>query len=208
MRLSKFYSHLNGYEYLLVRKPKIWKEIVEVIESVQANDCKTKISREKTKKGKILYNPTCLNNLFKNEFNKRGWNEKKIWYILNDEYHIARELLPRKFEEQKKIIEEYKKTNKNIFNIKAYKQIDFFKDRVAVEVQFGKYAFVAYDIFVKHLAFYFGNEIDVGIEIIPIHDLKADMSTGIAYYESEVNNIWRHGRNVPAVPLVIIGVDK
>jgi len=208
MQLSKFYSHLNGYEYLLVQKPKIWEEVKEVIETVKAGDCKTKISKEKTKKGEILYNPACLNSLFKNEFNKRGWDEKRIRYIVNDEYNIARELLSKKFEEQRKIIEQYKKIKENIFSIIAYKQIDFFKERVAVEVQFGKYAFVAYDIFVKHLAFYFGNEIDVGIEIIPTHDLKANMSTGIAYYESEVNNIWRHGRNVPAVPLVIIGIDK
>ncbi len=38
----------------------------------------------------------------------------------------------------------------------SYNQTDFVKDRVAVEVQFGKYAFVVYDLFVKHLAFYAG----------------------------------------------------
>ncbi len=35
--------------------------------------------------------------------------------------------------------------------IYSYNQTDFVKDRVAVEVQFGKYSFVAYDLFVKHL---------------------------------------------------------
>lgn len=35
----------------------------------------------------------------------------------------------------------------------SYSQTDFVKDRVAVEVQFGKYAFVAYDLFVKPLPF-------------------------------------------------------
>ena len=34
----------------------------------------------------------------------------------------------------------------------SYNQTDFVKDRVAVEVQFGKYAFVAHDLFVKHSA--------------------------------------------------------
>jgi hypothetical protein len=47
-------------------------------------------------------------------------------------------------------------------------QTDFVKNRVAIEVQFGKYAFVAYDLFVKHLAFYIGNHIDEGIKILPI----------------------------------------
>jgi len=84
---------------------------------------------------------------------------------------------------------------------------DFVKDRVAVEVQFGKYSFVAYDLFVKHLAFYIGNRIDVGIEILPMKSLQSDMSSGVPYYEGEFYNVVRQGRGVPAVPLVVIGVE-
>jgi hypothetical protein len=88
----------------------------------------------------------------------------------------------------------------------SYNQTDFIKDRVAVEVQFGKYSFVAYDLFVKHLAFYVGDKIDVGIEILPMKSLQREMSSGISYYEGELYNVVRQGRGVPAVPLVIIGV--
>jgi len=77
---------------------------------------------------------------------------------------------------------------------------------VAVEVQFGKYAFVAYDLFVKHLAFYVGDLMDVGIEILPMKLLQSEMSSGVPYYEGELYNVVRQGRGVPAVPLVIIGV--
>lgn len=45
------YSHLNGLEYLLVHKPELWKEIVGVINSIDAETCKNKISKEKTKQG-------------------------------------------------------------------------------------------------------------------------------------------------------------
>lgn len=89
----------------------------------------------------------------------------------------------------------------------SYNQTDFVKDRVAIEVQFGKYAFVAYDLFVKHLAFYVGDQIDVGLEILPMKSLQARMSSGVAYYESELYNVIRQGRGVPAVPLVLIGLD-
>jgi hypothetical protein len=88
----------------------------------------------------------------------------------------------------------------------SYNQTDFVKNRVAVEVQFGKYAFVAYDLFVKHLAFYVRDQIDVGIEILPMKELQKQMSSGPAYYENELYNVVRNGRGVPAVPLVIIGV--
>ena len=65
---------------------------------------------------------------------------------------------------------------------------------------------MAYDLFVKHLAFYIGDKIDVGIEILPMKTLQAQMSSGIPYYEGELYNVIRQGRGVPAVPLVIIGI--
>jgi hypothetical protein len=82
------------------------------------------------------------------------------------------------------------------------------KDRIAVEAQFGKYSFVAYDLFVKHMAFYVGNVIDVGIEILPMKELQAEMTSGPGYYESELYNVLRQGRGVPAVPLVLVGVAQ
>ena len=91
--------------------------------------------------------------------------------------------------------------------IYSYNQTDFVKDRVAVEVQLGKYAFVAYDLFVKHLAFYVGDVIDVGVEILPMKSLQIEMSSGVPYYEGEFYNVVRQGRGVPAVPLVLIGME-
>ena len=77
---------------------------------------------------------------------------------------------------------------------------------MAVEVQFGKYSFVAYDLFVKHMAFYIGDVIDVGIEILPMKELQGEMSSGVGYYEGELYNLIREGRGVPAVPLVLVGI--
>src|SRR5437763_8310650 len=88
----------------------------------------------------------------------------------------------------------------------SYNQTDFVKDRIAIEVQFGKYAFVAYDLFVKHLAFYVGDVIDVGVEILPMKELQQEMSSGVGYYEGELYNLVREGRGVPSVPLILIGV--
>lgn len=90
--------------------------------------------------------------------------------------------------------------------IYSYNQTDYVKQRVAVEVQFGKYAFVAFDIFVKHMAFFIGDKIDVGVEILPMKELQAEMSSGPGYYEGELYNLIRQGRSTPAVPLVLLGV--
>ncbi|MCC6819638.1 MAG: hypothetical protein IT579_02820 [Verrucomicrobia subdivision 3 bacterium] len=63
------------------------------------------------------------------------------------------------------------------------------------------------NFFVKHLAFYVRDQIDVGIEILAMKSLQSKMSSGPGYYEGELYNIIRNGRGVPAVPLVIIGVE-
>ncbi len=117
-------------------------------------------------------------------------------------------LVPLTYEEQKQFLAA-KGIDKPLV---SQKQTDFVKDGVAVEVQFGKYAFVAYDLFVKHLLFYSGDVINVGVEILPMKEMVRDpdggrlMSTGVAYFESEVYNVLRHGRSSPPVPLVILGI--
>lgn len=85
-------------------------------------------------------------------------------------------------------------------------QTDFVKERVAVEAQFSKRAFVAYDLFVKHTVSYSDDIIDVGIEILPMKELQQQMPSGVAHHEGELHNLIREGRGVPAVPLVLIGV--
>ena len=61
MRVVEHYSHLNGLEYLMVHKPHLWQEILDVINSVDATQFKTKVSQEKTMKGKLLYAPKEMN---------------------------------------------------------------------------------------------------------------------------------------------------
>lgn len=61
MKIVEIYSHLNGLEYLQVHLPELWEEIKEVIESVDAEVCKTKKSKEKNKVGKLLYSPIEMN---------------------------------------------------------------------------------------------------------------------------------------------------
>lgn len=202
MKIVETYSHLNGLEFLLVHKPELWKEIQGVIKSVNAEKCRTKISKEKTMKGKILYSPIEMNKSFDALLKAKSWQESRVSYWVTKSEKLIRKTLTMPPEEQKKEIE-----SAGEVPIFSYNQTDFVKDRVAVEVQFGKYSFVAYDLFVKHLAFYVGDHIDVGIEILPMKSLQSQMSSGVAYYEGEIYNVVRQGRGVPAVPLILIGVE-
>ncbi len=202
MQIIERYSHLNGEEYLLVHHPDTYKEIGDIITSVNADSLKTKISKEKTMLGRKLYNPDTLNREFGRLFRERDWNEVRYSYYVTTDYSIMQELVTLDLEEQRKYL-----LDRGVDSpIRSYKQTDYVKENIAIEVQFGKYAFVAYDLFVKHLLFYSGGIIDVGIELLPMKSMQSQMSSGVAYYEGEVYNVLRHGRNNPAVPLVIIGI--
>jgi len=202
MEIIEKYSHLNGEEYLIVHHNNIYKEIIGIINTVNADKFRTKVSKEKTMKGRLLYNPDELNREFKRLFKQKGWKDVRYSYYVTTNYLIMQELITLPLEKQKEFLIE-KGVESPIY---SYKQTDFVKENIAIEVQFGKYAFVAYDLFVKYLLFYSGSVINVGIEILPTKSMQSEMSTGIAYYEGEVYNVLRHGRNNPPVPLLIIGI--
>ncbi len=89
----------------------------------------------------------------------------------------------------------------------SYNQTDLVKNKIALEIQFGKYFAVTYDLFVKHLSFYNGQIIDVGIEVVPTKKMLQQMSTGVPWFEKEVHNVLRHGRTNPPVPILMLGIE-
>ncbi|MGB6093081.1 MAG: BglII/BstYI family type II restriction endonuclease [Moheibacter sp.] len=203
MKVTQKYSHLNGEEYLIVHHKKLYKEIIEVIESIDGSRFMTKESKEKTMAGKMLYSPIELNKTFNEKFNKYGWHETRYQYFITTEQKLIPELITLPYDKQKEFL-----ISKGISDpIPSYKQTDFVKDQIAVEIQFGKYAFVAFDLFVKHLLFYSGGVINLGIEVLPTKKMQSQMSSGVAYFEGEVYNVLRHGRNNPPVPLLILGIE-
>jgi len=179
MRVVYEYSHLGGAEILRVRYPDCEREIYEIITEIAAR--RTKLSKEKTMRGRELYSPKDMNRQFRQAFAAKGYTE------LRDTYTIT---IP----------------NSDITIPGAFKQIDFVKGKVLVEVQFGKYAFMFYDM-AKFQYFFNENKADVGIEIVPCHALHKQMSTGVSYGEQLVYDIERLKRHFPAVPVKVILID-
>ncbi|MCC6484021.1 MAG: restriction endonuclease [Armatimonadetes bacterium] len=207
MRIVEQYSHLNGWEHIKVHKPDIWEDITAVIDSVDAEACRTKMSKEKTMPGKLIYSCPAFNKQFKEGLEKRGWKSSVVRYWVTVDAKLIRRTVGLPPEEQKALIEDA-----GLTPLRSSNQTDFVKKRIALEVQFGKYSFIAYDLFVKHMAFYVGDTIDVGVEILPMRELTLDpaggraMTTGVPNYEGALYDLIRQGRGIPAVPLVLVGV--
>ncbi len=203
MQIVQHYSHLNGLEYREARKPNLLAEVLAAVEAVDVESCRTKASKEKTKVGRILYSPSAMNQAIADRLAdcNPAWEAVRTYYCVCEDEDTNRRIIDLPVEEQEAVIRKA-----GFEPLLSYNQTDFVKDRVAVEVQFGKYSFVAYDLFVKHLAFYVADKIDLGIEVIPMARLQKEMSSGPAYYERELNHLIRGDRGVPGVPLVLFGV--
>lgn len=205
MRVVETYSHLNAEAFLSLHKGNIYDEVRKAIKGV---DALTKDVYRRTRCPSAEQRAPEIKASFHQLLREFGWKPKRCPYFGNGSGKFLKDIagLPPKTQRQYLIAEGVSKPSI------SYLQADFVKDRIAIEVQFGKYAFVAFDLFVKHLLFYSGDLIDLGIEVLPMKCMLSDpaggrrMSTGIAYFEGEVYNILRHGRNSPPVPLLIIGI--
>lgn len=180
MRVVYEYSHLGGAEILQVKYPDIDAAIGEVIEAV-GSSFRSKVSLEERQRGKLLYAPTAMNAAFKVEFQKRGFQR------------IFRSFKIEAPQEEGKLLD-------------SSREIDFAKDRVLVEVQFGKYAFMFYDM-AKLEHFYREDHADLGVEILPSYVLQRQMSSGPGRGEMLIHDIIDSKRQYPAFPVKVILIE-
>lgn len=202
MRIANQYNHLNAREFLIVNRSSEYDELQNSIAQINANQF-LKISCDTSKLGQVLYSQSEINSALKKLLKQYGWKERKVFYYVTGDERTTRDIISvYDKKKQKEIIE-----SRGFESYPSNNQVDFQKERVAIEVQFGKYFSVAYDLHVKHTFFYSRNDIDVGIEVIPTKAMEAHMDTGVPWFENEVTNVIREGRTNPPVPVLILGIE-
>jgi hypothetical protein len=121
--------------------------------------------------------PGALKRTFKSKFGEHGWDRQRVKVeMLNP---------PKRA---------------------IYREIDFVKNRLGVDLQFGKVALIGYSITHKMPIFHDEDVIDVGIEIVAIKDLAAEMSSGVAYFEQLVWDLEHRGVADVDIPVLVVGV--
>ena len=189
LRIAAQYSFNNGLAEINNRFAYLLDEIKDCIKNIDASEAKTKVSEEKTKLGRILYSPVQLNEAFKRELYPNGWTNQKV----DCEYPTTHYL------------EDYEIRS----SLKgAFRDMDFVKDRLGCEVQFGKYSFMVYNVCAKMTIFRNLDIIDCGIEVVPVKSLALEMSTGVSYFEQFVWDLENRGVADIDVPVLIIGIDS
>ena len=92
MIVANLYSHLNGYEYMMVHRKKLWDEIVRAINDIDANQY-TKLSKAKPSLGKIHYDQKALNKQFEHILFPQDWKSVKT------PYYVTGDIKPGKLQE-------------------------------------------------------------------------------------------------------------
>src|SRR3990167_9144285 len=118
MKIVGLYSFKGGEKVVKTKYPHLLKEVREAISGVDAYKHRTKTSKEKTMPGRMLYNPRSLNTAFKGEFSKHGWKTVRVKCDYPTEYYVGEY--------------EPKPANRG-----AFREMDFIKEKLGVEVQFG-----------------------------------------------------------------------
>jgi hypothetical protein len=188
MRIAGEYSFNGGKEAVQKRYPELLLDIHRVIQSVDASICKTKESEEKTMSGKMLYSPTELNNQFKVLFSKKKWESVRVKCDYPAQYYV-KDYQPKPLRKG------------------AFREMDFVKEKLGVEVQFGKYSFMVYNVAAKMTIFKNLGYIDTGVEIVPVKALADEMSSGVSYFEQFVWDLEQRGTSNIDVPVLVLGID-
>lgn len=162
-------------------------EITEAIHSIDASKYLTKISEEKTMPGQLLYSPVELNKAIKNAFTPMGWRSQRVKCDYPTEYYIDGYKAPN--------------ASKN-----AFRDMDFVKNYLGVEVQFGKYSFMVYNVAAKMTIFKNLGIIKAGVEIVPVKELASEMSSGVSYFEQFLWDLEQRGNSNIDIPVLILGI--
>ena len=135
------------------------EEVKRIIASIDTSGLRTKVSKEKTMPGRMLFDPKALNRTFRIAFTEQGWLKHREYCIYPVDYYTSDYSPPSSIK-------------------RAYREMDYVKNRVGVEVQFGKYAFMVYNVAAKMTIFHNLGIIDVGIEIVPVKELTPSRKSG------------------------------
>lgn len=187
MFIAGKFSFNNGENFILEHYIPLLNEIEKIIAAINAPTFKSKRSKEKTMPGRVLYSPKALNKAFTAEFINRGWQKQKVSCDYPTEFYTPN-YRP-------------KELNKG-----AFREMDFIKEKLGVEVQFGKYAFMVYNVCAKMTIFNKLGFIDAGIEIVPVKEFADEMSTGVSYFEQFVWDLQQRGVANIDIPVLVIGI--
>lgn len=176
MRIVNIYSLNGGFDIIQRDFQQKLHDIMSSLSSIKIQDIKKIMNKSKNGKNEILYSPSSINKLFKQSMKKKLWEPERIKVMTEFGY--------------------------------KFREVDFYdpESKICVEMQLGKYSFMAYDIFLKMPIFQTHGLLDIGIEIVPSNNLKKHMHKSIGNFDQLIYDIESMGQ-YHKIPVLILGID-
>lgn len=183
MKISGYYSHKDGEGYIRRNHPLVLQEVEAVIAEIDAESCRLKLPKwEEVRRAERAGITHFYSPLHLNAL---------FDYFL---FKLGWELKPR-----------IKTNDPSRF---GYREIDYLKEKVGVEVQIGKYSFLTYDIVAKMVIFHKLGVIDCGVEICPMASMLPHMSSGIGSFEQVTWDLQIRGVADIDIPVLVLGFES
>ena len=182
MQIVATYSFNRGKEVIEGQFLDELEEIRRAIADVDAASARTKESHEKTMAGRMLYSPVALNAALLDErLYQNGWTKPRVAYSTS---------VPETGETYTGFIEG-----------------DGVKNGLGLEVQFGKYAFLGWDVLGKMPIFAQRGYFEAAIEVVPMrHFVRGQMSSGIGCFEQIKAILEYRGASNLDIPVLLLGI--
>lgn len=179
MKITRAYSHKNGKAFIEEHFPQELAEIYGAVEAVDISLHKTKQTREsgaRFRVGQLLYSPISMNKAIAANLSARGWRPYRVTLRSPDSAH------------------------------EGFREMDGIKNKLGLEIQFGKYAFMGYDILGKMPIFARRGLIVAGVELVPVKEIALEMSSGVSYFEQITADLSERGAADLDVPTLVLGI--
>jgi hypothetical protein len=186
MRIVAQYSFCRGAELITRNHPAELREVTSAIQSVDAEQARTKQSKEKTMPGRLLYAPIVINAAILDGF---LYKPPYSWDTPHRKLPISYAI-------------------PGIGTKTVTFTTDGVKNRVALEIQLGKYAFAEYDICAKLPTYKKFGRIECAIEVLPMNSFSRQMSTGPGWFERTATILENRGYGDLDVPVLLLGIDS
>jgi hypothetical protein len=158
------------------------KEIEDAIANVDASAHRTKESREVTMPGRMLYAPIELNKaLLDRTLYMQGWTKPRINYSTT--------------------------VSETGEHYTGFIEGDGVKNGLGLEVQFGKYAFLGWDVLGKMPIFAKNDYFSAAVEVVPMRIfVRGQMSSGIGCFEQIKAILEYRGVSDLDIPVLLLGI--
>jgi hypothetical protein len=184
LRIAGIYSHAGAEQIIQDRWQSQLNAIQEIIGLINAERCRLKapqhneVARAVRRGITHFFSPPHLNSLFDYYLHQRGWDIKPRIYTGDADREGG------------------------------FREMDAIQYRLGLELQFGKYSFLTYDIIAKMVIFRNCDLIDCGVEICLMSSMLPHMSSGIGAFEQVVWDLRTRGTCDADIPVLVLGIES